>query len=81
MVKLLHICGKIMYSEIGVFVFLDQITHVSIAANSVAQSPILSRGIGSGTCLQWVLLKGDGFPNRRVPGFVFYGWRGTGWWQ
>lgn len=43
MVKLLHICGKIMYSEIDVFVFLDRISDVSITANSVAQSGALSR--------------------------------------
>jgi len=49
MVKLLHICGRIMCSEIDVFISLDQTAHVSIAANIVAQSRILSRGTGSGT--------------------------------
>lgn len=81
MVKLLHICGKIMYSEIDVFISLDQITHVFIAAKTVAQSRILSRGTGSGTCLEWVLLEDAGIPNSQVPGFAFYGWQGTGWWH
>lgn len=81
MVKLLHICGKIMYSEIDVFIFLDQITHVSIATNAAAQSQLSSRGTGSGTCLEWVLLERDGFANSQVPGFTFYGWEDTGWWQ
>ena len=81
MVKLLRICGKIMYSEIDVFIFLDQITHVSIAANTVAQSRILSGETGSGTCREWVLLEGAGFPNSWLSGSAFYGWQGTGWWQ
>lgn len=77
MVKLLHICGKIMYSEIDVFIFLDQITHVSIAANTVLQSQVLSRETGSGKCLEWVLLEDAGFPNSPVPGFDFNGQQGT----
>lgn len=81
MVKLLHICGKIMYSEIDVFIFLDQITHVSIAAYTVPPSQILSRETGSETCLEWVLLDDAGFPNSSVPGFDFNGQQGTGWWQ
>lgn len=79
MVKLLHICGKIMYSEIEIFIFLNQITHVSIAANAVAQFQILSRETGSGTRLEWVLLEGAVFPNSQEPGFAFYGWQSTGW--
>lgn len=43
MVKLLHICGRIMYSEIDVFLFLDQISHISITARSVAESRVLYR--------------------------------------
>lgn len=78
MVKLLHICGKIMYSEIDVFIFLDQITHLSIAANTVLQSQILSRETGSGTCFEWVLLEDARFPNSPVPGFDFNGQQGTG---
>lgn len=78
MVKLLHICGKIMYSEIEVFICLHQITHVSIAANTVAHSQILSKETGSGTCLEWVLLEGAGFPNSQVLGFAFCERQGTG---
>lgn len=81
MVKLLRICCKIMYSEIDVFILLDQITRVSIASYSVAQSRSLSRETGSGTCFEWFLLEGAGFPNSRVPGFAFYGWQGTGLWR
>lgn len=79
MIKLLHICGKIMYSEIDVFICLDQLAPVSIAADSGAQSQILPRGTVSGTCPGWVLMEPLGFPNSQVPGFAFYGWQGTGW--
>lgn len=81
MIKLLHICGKIMYSEIDVFICLDQIAHVSIASNSGAQSQILLREKGSGIYPGWVLLEPAGFPNSQVPGFAFYGWQGAGWWH
>lgn len=68
MIKLLHICGKIMYSEIDVFICLDQIAPVSIAANSGAQSQILPRETGSGICPGWVLLA---FQTARYMGLLF----------
>lgn len=68
-----------MYSEIDVFICLDQLAPVSIAADSGAQSQTLPRGTGFGICPGWVLMEPFGFPNSQVPGFAFYGWQGTGW--